>query len=195
MAENDNNIPETLEIKKGGVLKIEEETNENAFTPEELEAIKDTVAQKGKEKKEEKEIKTKVISAERNKLFARVNRRFDILLPIEEEEDGTLVQMKFVARRLSGAERASLTPVKPAIIGQELTEEDYLKNELQGYEVLERSIVEPSLNSDEWQQIDTALTDNLLREISRLQIETNDGDLFSHYLNLSKMSMNSNLFF
>jgi hypothetical protein len=158
------------------------EEKERNFIDEDQEAM--TGFQK--EVNQRKTEKAKKIIATKEKLFARKNRVFDINIPIDEEDDGTPIMLTFKVRRLSHEERSTMKKFKPYEVMNiyEMSDEDMQAMSEQGYEVLEKVIVDPKLSLEEWKEVDVALTQELIGRISILQYETSDALTIKELANL-----------
>jgi hypothetical protein len=158
------------------------EEKERNFIDEDQEAM--TGFQKDFNSRKMEQAKT--IIATKEKLFARKKRLFEVKVPIDEEEDGTPIVMSFKVRRLSHEERSSMKKFKPYEVMNiyEMSEEDMESMSEQGYEVLAKIVVEPKLSLEEWKEVDVALTQALITQISLLQYETSDAAIVNELKNL-----------
>jgi hypothetical protein len=165
------------------------EEKKGTVSKEEIAKMEKDAAELQKDYNKRQAHKFKEVMATKEKLFARKARAFDIKIPIGEEEDGTQVMMKFKVRRLTHEERMQFDSIKPydAIDPSKLTDEDYRNMSDQGYEILSKVVVDPSLTIKEWRSLDVAITQDLITRISFLQYETNDNTLTQTLLNLSEM--------
>jgi uncharacterized coiled-coil protein SlyX len=162
------------------------EEDKGTVTKEEIAEMSDVITEHQKDYNRRKQDKVKEILATREKLFARGERTYEIRVPVDEEEDGTQVMMKFKARRLTHEERSTMEAIKPydMMSVYEISDDEFQKATEQGYEVLSKVIVEPKMSVDEWRKVDIAVTQDLIAKVSLLQFETNDTVLIKQLRNL-----------
>jgi hypothetical protein len=155
--------------------------------------IEDTQLQKAaKEYKKDKDKERKQIKATMDLISKRANQLMDI--PVEiDEDDGTITEAIFKARRLNKKEMSQFRSF--ALSADEvldLPEEDKEELASEGYTLLSMVIVEPELTPEEWEEVDLALTQDLVYKVGILQNEPNDGRVIRAFKDLSIRLMTQN---
>jgi hypothetical protein len=160
--------------------------NKGTVSKEEIDQMSGVMTEHQKDYNRRKQEKVREILATKEKLFARTERIYEIRVPVDEEEDGTQVMMKFKARRLTPAERSKMDAIKPYDMMSiyEISDEEFEQATNQGYDILSKVIVEPKMSKEEWKKVDVAVTQDLIAKVSFLQFETNDGLLIQQLKNL-----------
>ena len=139
--------------------------------------------EKAKEVGQEKAKKTKRINANADLIKNRQKRVFEIPVITDETED-EIIETIFKARRLTPRERAEMTMLNIDTNNiAELSEEELAELEKQSYELLSKVIVTPDYSAEEWQQVDIALTQELVNKITFLQYEANDAKAIESFRN------------
>lgn len=128
--------------------------------------------------------KVKEIRAVKENLFKRKKEPHLIKVPIDEK-DGEIIVYTFEARRLTAKERSEigLKEYTPESL-LEMNEEEFAAVERKSYETLEKVIIDPQMSADEWQDLDIALTQQLIMKATVLQFETNEAELAQYLGNL-----------
>jgi len=145
------------------------------------------------EYKKDKEKERKQIKATMDLLNKRQKQVMDV--PVEiDEDDGTVTEAIFKARRLNKKEMSefrsfSLSPDEVF----DLSDEEKKELEQEGYTLLSMVIVDPELTPEEWEEVDLALTQDLVYKVGILQNEPNDGRVIRAFKDLSIRSMTQNL--
>ncbi len=132
----------------------------------------------GKKNKKRKQVK-----ATKDFIISRSKRTFPIPIEVDETED-EIEEVVFQARRLSPKERTDMAMLNIDTSNlAELSPDELEALEKQGYELLSKVIVEPDYSAEEWQEVDLALTQELINKVTILQYETNDAKAIESFRN------------
>ncbi|MDP3065889.1 MAG: hypothetical protein Q8N08_04045, partial [Methanobacteriaceae archaeon] len=126
-------MPGVFDETKSEELVGENEQQEGTVSNEEIAQMEADAVEAQKDLNRRNLEKVKEIVATKQKLFDRKQRLFEIKIPIDEEEDGTTVMMKFKARRLTHSERSKMEAIKPPDGYSDISAEDFVKMKNQGY--------------------------------------------------------------
>ena len=138
-----------------------------------------------------KEKKVKKIKATKDLITKRKNALYPIPIDIDETED-EIVTMEFQAKRLTPKEYSEIVDLGiDTSVPELLSDEEKEKLNNQGYELLAKAVVDPVYNSEEWKELDIALTQELVTKVTLLQTQANDGKLVEDFRVLSKRMTNS----
>lgn len=169
------------------MVKVKKENIKSKTTIEkdEIPELTQKVQEHKKEYEGRKEERVKEYFATKDALINHSKRDFIVRLPVDREDDGTIIKMMFKVRRLTQEERSTMEALRPInpYTQDNRTPEEISKATEQGYEVLSKVVIDPELTVDDWRQFDVALTETLISKITLLQFETNDADVISKLKN------------
>ena len=145
------------------------------------------------EYKKEKEKERKQIKATMDLIHKRQNQVIDI--PVEiDEDDVTITEAIFKGRRLNKKEMSQFKSFNMTQ-DEALELDDEEKDEIaaEGYEILSLAIVDPEMKPEEWEEIDLAMTQDLIYKVGIYQQEPNNGRVIQQFKDLSIRLMMQNL--
>lgn len=115
------------------------------------------------------------IEATKEFLFSRKEKEIPIKIPINEEE-----ALTFFARRLSEREMQVYFDRKLMMKNQnELTDDEVEKLRDKNLKLLSKVIVKPSMEPEEWDNIDAPLSNELGIKVAKLLSNINEGEVLS----------------
>lgn len=149
------------------------------------------IVEEAAKRKEKIESKFRKVQLKREELLGRAQKPYEILVNIDEDEDGTVVQQVFRVRRLTPKESADLR-VLPEDPNNPTREELEALNDID-FKILEKTIIEPEgLDIDTLKKLDSALIEDLKIKVGMLNTYTNDAELVDHLKNLLTSQVTSN---
>lgn len=155
------------------------EANITAENSDDLIAQLQADAQKRSTSQKKKKIEEyKATQATRELLFNRLGKTVNVPLIMDDES-----VMVFKVKRVSEAENSDILDRSLAIKNlEDMTPQELEESNNYNYRLLEKVVVEPKLNQDEWRsKVDTALVQKLVEQIMKVLTNIDDTHIFDDF--------------